>query len=272
MATTRAIDRDQSIKTKPMKVLCLGVSRTGTSSLCAGLAKMGYKTFHMNENLAQPRRFFPLWEEAVDAKFFGKGKTFGKEQFDKILADYDSGSDLPFALFADELLEFYPEAKVILTERDPDKWIASMQQTIYLAHSWSSWDWVKYWDPGMMKLWRNCDLKDWDAWLGQTGRRDFLSKEYGEVSKQKFVEHNQHIKKIVPKEKLLLWKPQEGWEPLERFLGQKAPNEEFPHVWDAESVVKYARILWWLCFGKMVATTVFPLGLVVGGWYWYTSW
>lgn len=163
MATTRAIDRDQSVKTKPMRVLCLGASRTGTSSLCEGLATMGYKTFHMNEHVKQPRRFFPLWEEAIDAKFSGKGKTFGKEDFDKILADYDSGSDVPFVLFADELVDYYPEAKVILTERDPDKWIESMQQTIYLVHPWSSWDLVKYWDPWLIKLWRNGDVKDWDA-------------------------------------------------------------------------------------------------------------
>ena len=271
MATTRAIDRDHSVKTKPMRVLCLGVSRTGTSSLCQGLAKLGYKTFHMDANLAHPRRFFPLWEEAIDAKFFGKGKPFGKEEFDKILADYDSGSDLPFVLFADELVESYPDAKVILTERNPDKWIESMRQTIYLIHSWSSWDLVKYWDPGLIKLWRNCDLKDWIAWLGQTGRRDFLSKEYGELSKQRLVEHNQHIRKIVPKEKLLVWKPDDGWEPLVDFLGQQAPDEDFPHAWDAESFMKYASIVWWVCFAKMVATTVLPAALAVGALYWYTS-
>ena len=272
MATTRAIDRDQSVKTKPMRVLCLGASRTGTSSLCEGLAMMGYKTFHMNESLKYPRRFFPLWEEAIDAKFFGRGKPFGKEEFDKILADYDAGSDLPFALFAEELQEFYPDAQVILTERDSDTWIQSMQQTIYLVHSWSSWDLVKYWDPGLIKLWRNADLKDWDAWLGQTRRRDFLSKEYGGLSKQKLIEHNQHIRKIVPKEKILIWKPQDGWEPLAKFLGHIAPEGEFPHAWDAESVVKYARIIWWVCFGKMVASTVLPAALGVGAWYWYTSW
>lgn len=232
---------------------------------------MGYKTFHMNECLASPQRFFPLWEEAIDAKFHGKGDPFGKQEFDKILADYDSGSDVPFILFADELVEAYPDAKVILTERDPDKWIESMQQTIYLVHSWSSWDLVKYWDPGLIKLWRNVDLKDWDAWLGQTGRRDFLSKEYGELSKERLIEHNKHIRKIVPNKNLLIWKPQDGWEPLARFLGQKAPEREFPHAWDAESVVKYAKIIWWVCVAKMIGTTVLPAGLVVGGWYWYTS-
>ena len=271
MGAVPAIDRDQSVNTMPMRLLCLGASRTGTSSLCEALAKMGYKTFHMNENLKQPRRFFPLWAEAVDAKFFGKGKPFEKTEFDKIFGDYDSVSDVPCVLFADELVESYPDAKVILTERDPDKWIQSMQRTIYLVHSWSSWDLVKHFDPNLTKLWRNADLLDWDAWLGQKGRRDFVSKEYGELAKQRLLEHDQHIRKIVPKEKLLVWKPQDGWEPLGKFLGQQTPDEEFPHVWDAEAAVKMAGTLWWVCFGKMIATFLMVVGLAGVASYFYTS-
>jgi hypothetical protein len=270
MAKTRAVGGDHSVRTRPMKLLCLGASRTGTSSLCVALSKLGYKTFHMNECLAQPRYFFPLWNAALDAKFFGKGRPYEKGDFDKILGDYDSVSDLPCALFADEFLEFYPDAKVILTERDPDKWIKSMQKTLYLVHSWSSWDLVKHWDPALTKLWRGCDLRDWDAWLGLgwASRRDFLSEEYGELAKQRLIEHSQHIKKVVPKEKLLVWKPQEGWEPLGKFLGQETPSEEFPHVWDAEALVRMAAMIWWIDFGKMLASIVVPVGLAVGGWYW----
>jgi Sulfotransferase domain len=271
MAHSRAIDRDQSVTKRPMRVLCLGISRTGTLSLCAALSKLGYKTFHMSESFSQPRRFFPLWIEALDAKFFGKGEQFGKKEFDKILSGYDCVSDLPCALFADEFVEYYPEAKVILTERDPDKWIKSMQQTIYLAHSWSSWDWLKYWDPGLVKLWIDCDKRDWSAFLGETGqpgRQDYLSAEYAALAKKRYVEHYQHIKKIVPKERLLLWKPEDGWEPLVRFLEQGTPVEAFPHVNDAAAFVVMAKQIWWATFGKMVATTVLPIGLAVGGWYW----
>jgi hypothetical protein len=64
---------------------------------------------------------------------------------------------------------------MILTFRDPEKWIASMQSTIYLAHSWSSWDTLAPYDT-FVRLWRECDGRDWDAFLGETypGRREFL--------------------------------------------------------------------------------------------------
>jgi hypothetical protein len=40
-------------------------------------------------------------------------------------------SDLPAAVFSDELIAAYPDAKVILTTRDEDKWFQSMKDTIY---------------------------------------------------------------------------------------------------------------------------------------------
>jgi hypothetical protein len=36
-------------------------------------------------------------------------------------------------LFYRELLEKYPEAKVILTVRDPERWYDSVRQTIHFA-------------------------------------------------------------------------------------------------------------------------------------------
>jgi hypothetical protein len=271
MTSLRAVDKDQSVKTLPMRVLCLGASRTGTSSLCSALDTLGYKTYHMEENIKNPRRFFPLWIEALSAKFKNKGRPFGKAEFDKIFADYDACSDLPTALFADELIDIYKDAKVVLSVRDPDKWIQSMQQTIYLAHSWSSWDWLKYWDAGFVTLWRKCDLMDWDAWLGENGRRDFLSEEYGNLSKQRLVEHQLHVQKVTPADRLLVWKPQDGWKPLCDFLGHDIPSEEFPHARDTEAFGKMAAIVWWLVLGKAIVTTIAPFGLAAGAWYWLNS-
>lgn len=41
-------------------------------------------------------------------------------------------------MFADELLAAYPNAKVILTERDTESWLVSMQNTFYVLLSWKS--------------------------------------------------------------------------------------------------------------------------------------
>jgi hypothetical protein len=44
---------------------------------------------------------------------------------------YRAAVDWPAAAFYEELMERYPEAKIILTVRDPDKWYESARSTIY---------------------------------------------------------------------------------------------------------------------------------------------
>lgn len=38
------------------------------------------------------------------------------------------------------------------------------------------------------------------------------------------------IRGLVPRERLLEWTVEDGWEPLCEFLGKPVPNEPFPHV------------------------------------------
>lgn len=43
-------------------------------------------------------------------------------------------------------------------------------------------------------------------------------------------EHEAMIKGLVPKERLLEWYIEDGWEPLCKFLGKPVPNVPFPHA------------------------------------------
>ena len=40
-------------------------------------------------------------------------------------------SSMPAVLFSDQLVEAYPNAKIILTESDPDTFVKSMQKSYY---------------------------------------------------------------------------------------------------------------------------------------------
>jgi hypothetical protein len=62
------------------------------------------------------------WLAALQAKFEGKGKPYGRAEFDRLLGHCQGVSDLPAILFAEELIEAYPEAKVILTHREFESW------------------------------------------------------------------------------------------------------------------------------------------------------
>ncbi|KAK5955138.1 hypothetical protein OHC33_003817 [Knufia fluminis] len=269
----RKIDAVKAERSKPMRVLVLGISRTGTSSICQALSRFGYRTFHMDKNIENPK-LFPLWEEAVRAKFNGEGKPYGKAEFDKLLGDFDALSDLPAALFGPELIEAYPDAKVILTYRDAEKWVDSMQSTIWLAHSWWTFDLLTPFNS-LIRGWRSGDTLDWDAFINSSPdkpsihpkRRDYQSKEYRELGIKRFNEHNAYIRSIVPKERLLEFQSQDGWTPLCEFLGEEVPDEPYPRVNDKVELVKMAAMVWWIGVGSALLQTVAPVGVAVGaGW------
>ncbi|KAJ9661769.1 hypothetical protein H2198_001734 [Neophaeococcomyces mojaviensis] len=131
MSSSRLIDDLASVCPPKIKVLVLGMSRTGTMSMKTALDQFGYKTLHAS-NVHETPGGFSYWNEAIDAKFYGQGKPYCKLDFDKLLKKYTAISDMPAILFVDELLAAYPEAKVVLTNRDVDDWIVSMNKTIYL--------------------------------------------------------------------------------------------------------------------------------------------
>jgi len=272
----RDIDKIQTARSKPMRVLVLGLSRTGTSSLCLALTKFNYKTFHMNECLAKPTHFFPLWTEAIRAKYDTTNDTlpYGAIEFDKLLSDYDAVSDVPAVLFAPELLAAYPDAKVILTTRDPEKWVDSMRSSIWLAHSWWTFDLLKPFHA-LIRGWRELDTLDWDAFINSSPdkpavhpvRRDYQSSAYRELAIQRFHEHNAYIRHVVPEGKLLEFRAQDGWEPLCQFLGEEVPEEAYPRAWDKDEVAKQAAMIWWVGLGSAVLQIGAPIGVAVGaGW------
>lgn len=92
MASPQAID---SLPVEPrhveMQVLCLGLSRTATMSMWAALTKLGYKTYHFKE-VGQTdlpnENHVACWREAFNAKMYGIGKAYGKEEFDRLLRRY----------------------------------------------------------------------------------------------------------------------------------------------------------------------------------------
>jgi hypothetical protein len=80
--------------------------------------------------------------------------------------------------------------------------------------------------------------------------------------KHVFQEHYDHVRSLVPKERLLEYRIGEGWEPLCEFLGEDVPdNEEFPRGNSTEDFQNALKLIWRI-------QTVFNLGrgvLFVGG-------
>jgi hypothetical protein len=111
---------------KPMRVLCLGLSRTGTVSLRIALADLGYRPYHGFSLMENPPDSY-IWREALNTKMGssaskGNTTTWGRADFEKVLAGFDACLDVPTSIFAEELIHAYPEAKVVVTVRSVDKW------------------------------------------------------------------------------------------------------------------------------------------------------
>ena len=122
-------------------------------SLFTALQELGFNPYHMAVALDPPKSSFSLWIEALRAKFNGEGKKWGHEEFDKILGNYDGIADVPGICFSEELINAYPDAKIVLNTRDVDAWLKSMRSTATPVLGWKGWDWIAPWDPNLCGPW-----------------------------------------------------------------------------------------------------------------------
>ena len=176
-----------------------GFGRTGTLSLKAALERIGFgPCYHMVEFLKHPEHG-PLWVAALG------GETI---EWDAIFGEYESTTDWPACNFWRELSERYPEAKVVLTVRDPERWWHSIESTLFTASRNEQLP-----SPhAIAEMGRRLMGKTFDGRTG-TADRDHVI--------QRFEEHNARVRESVAPDRLLVFCD---------FLGVEAPGEPFPHL------------------------------------------
>ncbi|EZF34679.1 hypothetical protein H101_01784 [Trichophyton interdigitale H6] len=228
---------------KPMRLLVLGLPRTGTTSICAALEVLGFNPYHYNEVLKNNNnKHFEIWLEAVRAKYDGIGEPFQGADFDQLLWNYDAVTDDPCCLFAEELIAAYPDAKVILTTRPSDAWFKSMKKLILEILSWKSWRLLCYFDrefsaPYQALLHRTtsvlskgrppCDPSSQNAFI------------------ESFDEHSKRVRAAVPRERFLEFRADQGWGPLCEFLGVPVPGSKYPHLNSGKDAMQLEHDLYW---------------------------
>jgi hypothetical protein len=136
-------------------------------------------------------------------------------------------------MFYKELLAAYPDAKVILTERDnTDQWFRSQMSTVIpfvekmLPQTWVA-KFQALFSPADPKVMRMMDLIVHVTPMYAALWHDHHN---GTTTAKRFYEsYNAEIKRLVPKDRLLVLNVKEGWPPLCSFLGEDIPYEEFPN-------------------------------------------
>ncbi|KAL1795999.1 hypothetical protein ACET3X_006223 [Alternaria dauci] len=272
MSTPRLIDRDERTRQKPMRILVLGMCRTGTTSIAVALRKLGYSSHQMRDVLANPSEL-ALWEEAVNVTLLPtqdrpehqrKMKPYGKDELDKLLADYDAVMDIPGCVFAPQLVEAYPDAKVILTKRKYKDWEQSMQESIWCLDTWRLFTICR-----KLNLTQLAPLTRLVHSVFQAHNNNNYG---GPAAKAAFDKHYDTVRSLVPKDRLLELDTDEdlSWEPLCGFLGKEIPKGSFPKASEEKTMRKGLESAWWGMVLYFVSWIVFPGAVVAGSFLLYT--
>ena len=256
----RKLDRRQCDRVVPMQVLHFGFMRTGltceprfssriSSIYCsvlklltavqAALNILGYNCYP-SRLIYSDTHDIDLWNKALDAKYLGKSKRFAREEWDQLLGEYSAVSDVPALAFVEDLIEAYPDAKVILVERDINKWFKSFNDTV-IEHM--SFHRLRLWALFQPRFARygQMSLKWVKVWI-KAGSR----KEMREVARQRYREHYGLVRRVTPPERLLEFKLEDGWEPLCKFLDKLIPDAPFPRVNGTEEIKEKIAVIVYL--------------------------
>lgn len=185
---------------KPLQVLTLGLSRTGTESLKSALEILEYDhVYHGFDFLKHPEQVLQ-WVPLLERKIAGR-VDFKPSDFDSIIGHCEAVTDLPCSALASELIDAFPDALVIINQRkNTDDWYGSYSQTLdpLVSNWWYSllchFDFEAYWARRLV-----CRVQDIHYW-GDSQRR----------GKKGYEEHYRRLREKA-KGRCLEWTVKDGW-------------------------------------------------------------
>ncbi|MEV0617486.1 sulfotransferase family protein [Nonomuraea sp. NPDC050404] len=201
-----------------LRVIGVGLHRTGSMSVKAALERLGFgPCYHGLEAL---RRC------ADGEHWLAAHEAGGAFDWQVIFKGYRSALDWPTAHFWRQLAAAYPDAKILLTDRDPEQWWDSHTRMFRHGSAFIQQltDEQRHWaDTSGFTRMQNV--------LGMVASAAFDGRVFDkEHCLRAFHRHNEQVRRAIPAERLLVYRVQQGWEPLCRFLGTGVPTEAFPRV------------------------------------------
>ncbi len=229
-----------------LKVIGAGFGRTGTLSLKAALEQLGYgPCHHMKEVMLHNDQ----------AEWFSKASKGIEVDWHEVFKNYSSAVDWPAAAYYQELADIFPEAKIVLSIRDPDAWYKSVNNTIFRVIP-NFPKWIRFIFPRSDKVFNMIEKTIWQGeFSGQ-----FEDKK---LTIQVYKDRVEAIKKTFPAERLLIHSSKDGWEPLCEFLDVGIPETPYPWLNDSSKIKRaiiVMRILQWL---PLTILVLFIIALMV---------
>ncbi|KAI0458862.1 P-loop containing nucleoside triphosphate hydrolase protein [Xylaria acuta] len=223
-----------------LRVIVCSLPRTGTTSIKLALEQLGYPNVYHMSTFIEHTEDYKLWGYVIKAKI--SGCDVPRQVWDSLLGDYQVVVDAPGCYFATELTKAYPNAKVIILNRDPEKWYASFLNTVQKV--------IKHRESLELleRILRPC-LPTQASAIIRIG--NLLSKSgigLGSYGKEECLEffHRYYAdcRAGIAAEHRIDFKVQDGWPPLCEHLGVPVPQQKtvngwiqapFPQANDAES-------------------------------------
>jgi len=227
-----------------------GLPRTGTSSTFAALEQLlPGKCHHMLRAFTGPN----------DSKFWtlaGRGEL-GEEEWRQFIKTegLSASVDFPMSLYWKDLVKMYPNAKVLLTVRDPVRWYISVKTTIRTM----CWFMMESLSGLPMRLIGKLSGKNFGTALFTCNAPTYLGAKYpqglfgvvdaGEDTAVKFFnDWKEDVVQHVPADRLLVFEVKQGWAPLCKFLGVPEPDQPFPNLNDTKEQLDRLSRIKMFCF------------------------
>jgi hypothetical protein len=201
-----------------LQVIGAGLHRTGSMSVKAALERLGFGPCYHGMEALRRGTDGARWLAAFDAG--------GDVDWSAIFDGYRATLDWPTIYFWEQLATAYPDAKILLTDRDPEDWWRSHLAMFQIAGRFEEefTDEQREWaaESGFAQM---------QEALGAAASATFDGRVFDrEHCLRVFDEHYARVRSTVPAARLLVYRVQEGWAPLCRFLGVDVPDEPFPRV------------------------------------------
>ena len=254
-----------------MKVIVAGLPRTGTTSMTAALKILLHGRVFDGGNVSYSGTYAEQSQMLTLASHCPMKTETNKREVMRLLTELTAGcvasSDQPGCYFVEEMLELYPDARVIVTTRERQSW-------------WSSYTTLQLCIGDLYSLaWLQPQLGRFCRFSAQFWRRVPEALELGPKCDDFFdmrshegvyEAHAGYVKRVVPEDQLFYFDVKQGWEPLCKILEVPVPEGEFPHefprAWLTKGHAASMRKLR-LRFAALVA-----MGSLVVGWAAYVGW
>jgi hypothetical protein len=238
-----------------VKIIGAGFGRTGTLSTQAALNGLGYPCYHMFEvvrNRAN-KSHLDFWRQVANSP------AGMQHDWSQVFSKYAATVDNPACCVWRELMQAYPDAKVLLTVHPggPEAWYESTIDTIYFTENMWQFEVLRAVTPFGRKFGDMTHKLVWQrAHRGTMDDRDKAIAYYKQ--------HIEDVRAAVPPDKLLIFSVDQGWKPLCDFLEVPIPPTAFPQVNSRTEIKQVLGVVKTGAYGILAGGAGAAAGLLYG--------